>query len=377
MQVTDLPTPGLLLDHDRLEANVGRMAAHLAAHHVALRPHLKTAKCVEVARLVRSHGAAGLTVSTLREAEFFAAHGFNDLVYPATPVADKTARAAHLLRAGCRLLVCVEQPDGVRLLAAAGRAHGVTFEVLIEIDCGEHRAGVPPASRALLAIAAAIQAETAGVRLAGVLTHAGHSYQGRSPGECRRIADEERHAAVSSAELLRASGHPCGIVSAGSTPTAVHGRDFSGLTEVRAGIYTLGDSYQAGIGSHGLADIAMTVLTAVIGHQPTNHTLLVDAGGMALTKDRCTARLPPEHDSGYGWIAQADGTVLPGWRLVSAHQEHGAIAAPGPIDPAAYPLGTKLRVLPNHACMTAAQFDHYHVHRGPTVTGRWNRVRGW
>jgi D-serine deaminase-like pyridoxal phosphate-dependent protein len=376
--LADLPTPSLLLDRDALDRNLRRMADRFAGTGVALRPHLKTAKCVEVARLARDLGARGLTISTLREAEFFFEHGFDDLVYTATPVGDKLDRAAALVRRGCKLRVTVEQVAGVELLATSGHRHGVTIDALIEIDSGEHRAGVLPDSDALLAIARTLAASR-GARLAGVLTHGGHSYNGRTPQEIAAIAEQERGGVVAAAKRLRAAGFPCDIVSAGSTPSATHAASLDGLTEMRPGVYTLGDVFQARVQSHPLADTAATVLAAVIAHQRANGTVLIDAGAMALTKDRSTAVLPPEQDAGFGLIADVDGRVLDGFRLRSVFQEHGVIESRhgAPIDFGAFPLGRKLRVLPNHSCLTAAQFDFYHVHRGAEVIDRWERVRGW
>ena len=379
----ELPTPSLLLDYERLERNLRTMAERCARRGVALRPHLKTVKCAEAAKLARRLGARGFTVSTLQEAEFFFTHGFDDLIYPATPVGLKLDRAAALVRAGCTLRVTVEQVDGAELLMAAGRRLGVAFETLIEIDSGDHRAGIAPDSAALLTIAAALRGfekEKAGARLAGVLTHGGHSYRGRTAGEMRAYAEQEREAVVGGAERLRCAGHACEIVSGGSTPTAVHGVEHAGLTELRPGVYMLGDVFQVTAGSHTLDDIAANVLTAVIGHQRANGTLLIDAGSMALTKDCSAGPLSDPSDTGYGLIADASGRVLSNLRVIGLYQEHGVVGSRDPripIDLAAFPLGTKLRVLPHHACLTAAQFDLYHVHQAGRVVGQWTRVRGW
>ena len=138
------------------------------------------------------------------------------------------------------------------------------------------------------------------------MTHAGHSYSGRSIADMVRIAEAERAGVVRAAERLRGAGHPAPIVSMGSSPTALHAESLAGVTEVRAGVYMFGDLFQAEIGTNGLDDIAVTVLTSVIGRRPGR--LLVDAGGLALSKDRSTEAVP--RDYGYGLVLDLAGRPL-------------------------------------------------------------------
>ncbi len=344
---------------------------------VPLRPHLKTAKSAAVAALVREAGATALTVSTLREAEYFFAEGWGDLLYAVTIEPGKFARAAALLQKGADLIVTCDSVEVARGLAQAGRKLGVRFPVLVEIDCGEHRSGIAVEDEQLLAIAAALR-DGGGTELRGICSHSGHSYSGRTVEEHRAVAAQERAAVVRAAERLRGAGHVCTIVSLGSTPAALHAADLAGVTELRCGVYMFNDLFQAGIGSCTPGQIAVSVLTAVIGHRPQDNILLVDAGSLALSKDISTNRLPPTQQAGYGVVLNADGSSLPGWVVATVYQEHGLITSPAPIDFGRFPIGTRLRILPNHACLTAAAYEKYLVVAGNMkIVDEWPRLNGW
>jgi D-serine deaminase-like pyridoxal phosphate-dependent protein len=373
-----LPTPALLLDRRILTANLDRLAARAAALGVLLRPHLKTAKCGEIAALAKDRGPlAGFTVSTLHEAEYFFARGHRDLFYAVPIEPGKFARAATLLRAGAQLTVACDDPAVGAALAAAGAELGVRFRVLIELDCGDHRSGLAPDDPALLTLAQILRAGP-GTELRGVCTHGGHSYAGRSAAEHALTAEAERGAVVGVAEKLREAGLPCPVVSVGSTPTAMHATHLRGVTELRCGVYMFGDLFQAGIGGCTEPDIALSVLAAVIGHRHERNLLLIDAGALALSKDISTAHLPPTRQAGYGAVATLEGTRLPGLTVVSVSQEHGQVTGPEPCEFSKFPVGTRLRILPNHACLTAAAYDRYHVlDGGREVAATWTRTNGW
>ncbi len=249
--------------------------------------------------------------------------------------------------------------------AAAIAAHPGPLRALVEVDVGEGRGGVPPAEA--LAVARAL-----GPRLAGVLAHAGHSYAGRSDAEMAAIAEAERAGIVAAAEALRAAGLRVDIVSLGSSPTALHAERLDGVTEVRAGVYMFGDLFQAQIGTHPAEDIAVTVLASVIGRKPARGALLLDAGALALSKDRSTEKTP--RDDGFGVVLDLDGQPLPGHPIVTrVHQEHGEASPLPPL-----PVGARLRVAPNHSCLTAAAHERYHVVDGSReVIAVWDRVNGW
>ena len=378
LALSTLSTPTLLLERHVLTANLDRLAQRATALGVSLRPHLKTAKCGEIATLANDRGPlAGLTVSTLHEAEYFYAQGHRDLFYAVTIEPGKYARAAALLRAGARLTLACDHLAMGAALAAAGVELGVRFPVLIEIDCGDHRSGLSPDDPDVLALARILHAGP-GTELRGVCTHGGQSYAGRSVADHAATAEVERAAAVGVAERLRAAGLPCPVVSVGSTPTAMYAAHLQGVTELRCGVYMFGDLFQAAIGSCTEADIAISVLTAVIGHRRERNQLLIDAGALALSKDINTAQLPPAQRTGYGAVATLAGQRLPGFTVAGVSQEHGQIASAAPIDFTRFPIGTRVRILPNHACLTAAAYDRYHVlDGGPDIVATWPRTNGW
>jgi D-serine deaminase-like pyridoxal phosphate-dependent protein len=373
----DLPTPCLVLDRGRMERNIARLRAHLAPLGVTQRPHLKTAKSVEIARLMMGTPAGPATVSTLKEAAAFAAAGVTDIVYAVGITPDKLPAVLALRAQGVDLAVILDSPEQAVFVAAAGRAAGSVIPALIEIDCDDHRAGVPPGDRArLLAIAAAFGD---GAELRGVLTHAGGSYAARGDVALRRFAERERDAVVTAAASLRAAGFACPVVSVGSTPTAHYATDLTGVTEVRAGVFIFHDLVMAGLGVCALDDIALSVMATVIGHRRDKGWILVDAGWMAMSRDRGTVGQPL--DQGYGLVCDLAGTPLPDLIMVDANQEHGVIAV-RPGSGAVLPdlaIGKRLRILPNHACATAAQHDRYHVVRGTSdhIEAEWPRFGGW
>ncbi|MGG5810644.1 alanine racemase [Falsiroseomonas sp. CW058] len=365
----DLPTPCLLLDLDVLERNIARMAGAMARHPgVALRPHMKTAKNAQVADLA-APGKGPITVSTLAEARHFADHGFRDQVYAVGITPRKLDAVAALNAAGNDVKVITDDLD----TAAAIAAHPGRLPTLVEVDVGEGRAGVSPDNVMLLRIAAVL-----GDRLAGVLSHSGHSYAGRSEEAMADIAEAERANLTRAAARLRMAGHAVRIVSAGASPTAMHARSLDGVTEMRAGVYMLGDLLQGQIGTHPPDDIAVTVLSAVIGRYPARGAVLVDAGALALSKDRSTEGAP--RDWKFGRVLDRDGRpTLGDAMVVRVHQEHGEVrAAEGSALPVEeMPVGTLLRVAPNHVCLTAAAHDRYHVLRGGQVVAEWMRVNFW
>jgi D-serine deaminase-like pyridoxal phosphate-dependent protein len=372
-----LETPVALLDDPCLERNIRHMQSAVNALGVAFRPHVKTAKCVPVAARQREAGAQGITVSTLKEAEQFFAAGFDDILYAVGIVPGKLAHVQRLREAGCRLSVIVDSPEAAQALVAHGRAHGHAFEVLIEIDVDGQRAGVPPDSDALITIGRTLQ--EGGATLRGVMTHGGGSYAMRGHDALVAFAEQERSRCVRAAERLRAAGLPCPVVSTGSTPTALSAHSAAGVTEIRAGVYVFFDLVMAGLGMCRHEDIALSVLTTVIGHQVDKGWVLVDAGWMALSRDRGTQGQPI--DQGYGLVCREDGQVLDDWIVGAANQEHGIITQRDGATPAdlreRFPLGSRLRVLPNHACATAAQFGEYRVLTADGRLDTWPRFNGW
>lgn len=369
MTLLDLPTPCLLLDHDRLAANCDRMKARARRSGVRLRPHLKTLKCTGAAELAVDDSRA-VAVSTLTEAEFFARQGFADILVAVCLPAAKAGRALAFGAAwpGTALSVPVEDEAVARSFIDAAGTAGGRLGVWIEVDCGEHRTGFDPDSPALVRTVQHLLRSPA-IDFRGVMTHAGQSYRCRDADAVREVAGLERDAAVYVAGRLAASGLPCPDLSVGSTPTAVFGSDWAGVTELRPGVYMAGDLFQRRLGAVGPADIALSVLSTVISSHPGR--CVIDAGGLALSKDRSLLGEPD--DPGFGEVLSLDGRAT-GLHVHDVHQEHGEIRLPDGFD---LPVGTRVRVLPVHACMTAAAHAGYHVVQGGEVVARWPRANGW
>lgn len=372
----DLPTPALILDRAVLRRNLRRMSERLREAGVILRPHVKTAKSLQIGRMAVEGHDGRITVSTLAEARYFAAGGFKDILYGVGIVPAKLPAISELRRQGVNLRVVTDNLSVARAIAAAA-VNGDTFSVFIEIDSGGGRAGLPyPELPGLLDIARVLHAAS-GVEFAGVMTHAGHSYHENTPDGVAQVAEQERQAVVGAAEKLRANGIPCPIVSAGSTPTAVHSRDFAGITEMRPGVYVFNDLDQALIGSCAPQDLALSVLASVIGHYPHRNQLLIDAGALALSKDISAQEFQPQ--VGYGTIVDAPARDM---AVVACSQEHGFVGAADPLPFGNLPVGSRVRVLPNHACITAAAYDRYYVvdsdlDGGKSVVETYDRINGW
>jgi D-serine deaminase-like pyridoxal phosphate-dependent protein len=364
--LADPDTPFATLDRSKLERNVRRLASQLEALGVPLRLHVKTAKSVEVAAVVFGDATGPITVSTLAEAEQFAEAGYDDIVYPVGIVASKLPRVLALLERGVRLTVVLDSAEQARVVADASREAGVAIPVLIEIDCDGHRAGLKPDDPAVLEVARVV---AGGAELRGVLTHAGGAYHVHGEAALRRAADEERDAVVHAAEVLRADGLPCPVVSVGSTPTACFATDLTGVTEVRAGTYVFMDVVMVGLGVCAPEEIAMSVVVEVIGHQSDKGWILTDGGWMATSADH--------GPDGYGLVADLAGTPIPGLTMTSANQEHGILTSTGGMPPE-LPVGTRLRILPHHACATASQHRAYQVVDGSqAIEATWPRSGGW
>ncbi|SEJ93404.1 D-serine deaminase, pyridoxal phosphate-dependent [Sphingobium sp. AP50] len=375
--LSTLSTPALILDADRMDCNIARLRGRLDGLGVNLRPHLKTAKSVDVAHrlMTTPHGPA--TVSTLREAQLFAQAGVRDIIYAVGISPDKLPAILALKAEGVDIAVVLDSVEQAQAVARASRDAGVAIPALIEVDCDGHRSGVRPDDHdAQLAIASAL---ADGAELRGVLTHAGGSYGARSDEALRACAEEERLAVVSTADWLRAKGFSCPVVSVGSTPTAHFGTSFDGVTEVRAGVFVFFDLVMAGIGVCTVDDIALSLLSTVIGHQREKGWILVDAGWMALSRDRGTARQAV--DQGYGLVCDQHGRPFGDLIVADANQEHGILAlrpgSSGTLPDLA--IGDRVRILPNHACATGAQHDRYHVLSGGTqsIEAVWPRFGGW
>jgi D-serine deaminase-like pyridoxal phosphate-dependent protein len=314
-------------------------------------------------------GAVGpITVSTLAEGELFAAGGFRDITY-AFPIApEKLQRAADLASRIDRLSVLIDSQKALQAIVEFAAANDVTFDVFLKVDCGYHRAGVDPESPDSARLAIAL-ARSEAVRFQGLLTHAGHSYNASNAEEVARIAAEESGSLTRFRALLAGEGLGETTRSIGSTPTAAIVERFTECDEVRPGNYVFYDAFQATIGSCRLEDVAVSVLTTVVGSYPERGALILDAGALALSKDVSPAHLAP--DFGYGLVCDLDLNPLP-MRIVALSQEHGKVETQMNV-----PVGTRLRVLPNHSCLTAAMFETYQIIEEGRVADEWRPAHGW
>jgi D-serine deaminase-like pyridoxal phosphate-dependent protein len=317
-------TPYLRVDLERLRRNVRHLAEQATLRRLALRPHAKTHKSPEIARLQLAQGAVGLTVATIGEAEVFVRNGCPD-VFVAYPlwVDDRAAGRLRDLAAGARVAIGV---DSVESAARAGRllAPG-RVDVLVEVDSGQHRSGCAPADAGAVARAAA----RAGVRVRGVFTFPGHSYD--PDGRAAAAADEAR-ALAEAADSVRAAGLEVSVVSGGSTPSFEHS-DGEVLTEVRPGVYVFGDAQQWELGAMPPGDIALTCRSTVVSH--AGGRLVLDAGSKALGADRAA------YATGFGRLLDH-----PDARIVQLSEHHAVAELEGPLPRP----GSQLDVVPNHVC---------------------------
>ena len=371
-----LETPALLLDKEQMDRNIARMRERVRGLGVSFRPHVKTNKSIDVSSRIMETPEGPITVSTLLEADYFASFGVKDILYAVCIAPNKFDHVAALQARGVRLSIILDSMETAGLLAARAKAQGQRFDVLIEVDSDGHRSGVKPDAAALVEIGKYLHG--AGIAVKGVLTHAGSSYDCTSVEAIRDMAEQERAGAVHAAGRLREAGIECPVVSVGSTPTAMFAEDLQGVTELRAGVFVFFDLFMAGLGVCRLDEIAVSVLATVIGHRFENGWTLLDAGWMAMSRDRGTAN--QRVDQGYGLVCDLDGKPLDDLILVGVNQEHGIMAhRSGQVEGALHlPVGTQVRILPNHACPTAAQYSKYQVLGGRReVTATWPRFSGW
>lgn len=358
--VHDLATPALLLDVERVERNIARMARRAERLGVSLRPHLKTHKCVEVAERQRASGARGVTVSTLAEAAVFADHGFDDITWAFPAILGRVPEARSLAeRVTLRLFV-----DGPEAVAALERER-FPFHVWLKIDCGYHRAGLDPAAPATLDLARRVAASPH-LRLDGLATHSGHAYAEVGCEAIRRVAEEERRAVADLRARLADEGIAV-AASVGSTPAMSCVEDLTGVQEARPGNYVFYDAQQVALGACDATDCGVTVLASVVSRQPDAGHCVVDAGALSLSKDG--SRMGGRDAMGWIYDDYAAGTLREDAVLTGLSQEHGKVSAP-------LAVGRQIRILPSHSCLTVACFDEYHVVEGDRVVDRWRIWRG-
>ncbi len=336
-----------------LERNLARMQARCDELGVALRPHVKTHKCIEIGRMQRDLGARGVTVATLEEARAFADAGFDDITWAFPVIPGRIGEAREIAeRTALRLFV-----DSRAAIEALER-DGFPFHVWLEVDSGDHRSGVDPESDSAPELARAL-ADSASLEFDGILTHAGHTYRAPDAVGRRTVAGEERDIMVRLASRLRDAGIEVRHVSVGSTPGMTAVDHLRGVTEARPGNYAYFDATQVALGACEARDCALTVWASVVSSAP-DHAVL-DAGALALSKDAGPGGGSPS--LGRLFAEYAEG-LLREERLVSVSQEHGVVG--GPLE-----VGSHVRILPNHSCLTNACFDRVHAVRGEDVVDVW------
>jgi len=382
MPLDALSTPALLIEQSRLQKNLAAMQELADANEVTLRPHAKTHKSVAVARRQRERGAKGLTVATVAEAETFVDAGIDDVrvAYPVTG-RDKHERL-QALRAATTISFTVDTPAGAEQASTVYAEADDPVDVLMEVDVGHGRCGVHWADEEAATALARHVASLPGLRLTGILTHAGQAYDGPSDGETktdalRRVARHERDRVLSVASTL-VEAEDVGVtpetfeISVGSTPSMAAfenaERDGFRATEIRPGNYVMHDAMQVALGAASLDDCALTVLTTVVSRRRSGsgaERLYLDAGKKVLTTD-----------TGYG--TDGYGVLLynaqhmrrhPHARITQLSEEHGWVKVPGG---AAFGVGDRVRLVPNHACVVAGMADELHLVDGQDVTGTLN-----
>lgn len=376
MRLSELMTPACLIDEVKLKANATRVAGICEAAGIALRPHVKTLKSIEAAAIY-APAPMPITVSTLAEANIFAEAGYQDILYAVGLSPNKLPQINALLQKAITLTVVIDSMAAANQLSQNAAYLSHVLQVAIEIDVDDHRAGVKASDPQLLDIAQCIE-QTNNLRFAGVMAHAGASYQCFDAQSRNQMAQQESQQVLLAAKTLADHGLPCTMLSAGSTPTVLAAASHEGLTELRAGVYATFDLVMAGLGVCAYTDIALSVLTSIIGHQEEKGWVMIDAGWMALSRDKGTSGQPL--DCGYGLVCDAQGNVLDGWYVSQTNQEHGIIEHRDglPADPTVFAYGNMLRILPIHACATAGQFDHYSVtNDNETCSDSWQRINGW
>ncbi len=373
MQLETIKTPSLIVDAKRMKRNAERITAHAKKLNVALRPHVKTHRCLEIARIQTEGNFGGIMVSTLSEAHFFAKGGFPDIIYGVPIERGKFSEAIEIAKSIEKFAVLTDDAETVEELNIKAKRENAKLDVFLKVDVGYHRCGVEPDTAEAFEIPRKIS-DSSSLNFAGILTHAGHSYHADSPENLLEIAQTERDLMRNLAKELRAKGLEVPIVSIGSTPTMSAVDNLEGVTEFRCGNYIFYDAFQATLGSCRFSDCALTVLTAVVHRDSRRQKIVVDAGAVALSKDRGAVEF--DADCGYGRVYDLDGNDL-NLRVGSLSQEHGEISVPNEKIFNSLKIGSRVRILSNHSCLTALQHSHFHILEDEKIVDRWEINRGW
>lgn len=375
MPLAALPTPSLILDADILDRNLRRMQDRANDLKVRLRPHLKTHKCVEIARRQERLGAQGVTVSTFYEARQFAEVGFNDILW-AFPLPPVYATRVAELAGKITLRVVVDSLDAKGHLDKAARVADHPVHVWLKVDCGYHRAGVDPQSALAEELVRKLN-ESKVLSFDGILSHSGHAYSGRNHDEILAAARQERDVMVEFAERMRAKGYRIPSVSVGSTPAVSIIDHYNGIDEIRPGNYAFYDYTMAMLGVCGVEDCALTILASVISHQSGARHFLTDAGALALSKDTGPAHVHNPMGMGPIYEDYTRKRLYAHIHMGTLSQEHGKVVADEPISlEGLFPVGDRVRILEHHSCLAVPNFDEFVVVRDGDIVDRWTILKG-
>ena len=372
----ELDTPCLILDKSLLEKNCFKARKKCLELNTILRPHVKTPKSIEIAKIALDNQEGPITVSTLNEAEYFASAGFKDILYAVCIIPKKLKRLNFIQQKySCMIRMVIDSVFVAQEILNYSKLHNANFEILIEIDCGEGRSGLFHQDQKIRDISR-VFAEHDQTNLIGVLTHAGHSYSTKDKNEILSISNIERAEALASIKNFSNFNKMSPVISVGSTPTMFLASNLDGISEIRAGIYMFWDLAQASRGICKIEEIAISVLASVIGHNHQRKRIIIDAGSLALSKDVSANNFMKE--AGYGLVCNPDtGIPFDGLNVSEVHQEHGSIDLESTDWFENFPIGSLVRILPNHACLTCAAHEKYNVLENEQITESWSRTNGW
>lgn len=373
MNLETIKTPSLLVDIERVKRNAERISERAKSLNVNLRPHVKTHRSAEIAKIQTENTFGGIMVSTLAEAHFFAANGFTDITYGVPIERGKFDEIFEISKKLEKFSVLTCDAETVVELNEKAKLENAKINVLLKVDVGYHRCGVEPHTNEALDIPRLI-ADSSNLNFEGILTHAGHSYHANDGEELLEVARLERDSMRGLAEKLRAEGIVVPTVSIGSTPTFSAIDDLDGITEFRCGNYIFFDAFQATLGSCSFDDCALTVLAAIVHKDSARKKIVVDAGAVALSKDRGAVEF--DENCGYGRVYDLNGNDLD-LLVGSLSQEHGEIFVDNAEVFDRLKVGLRLRILANHSCLTALQHSHYHILENGEIVDKWEINRGW
>jgi len=343
-----IETPAVVIQRPTLDDNIRRMQTLARTHGLRLRPHIKTHKCLAIARLQMAAGACGITAAKVDEALPFIRDGIPSVTL-AQPqmIASKLDRLMAAAQAHrCDLRLIVDSRAGLDLLANRAVEQRFTPGVFIKIDVGLHRCGCRPDDPAIPSLAEAIRQHPR-LQFVGLLSHAGHAYGAADRTAVATIAEDERRTMLAVARRLEDAGIPVPEISVGATPTVLAATQFGGITEIRPGNYVFMDQACLRLGLIAPEQVALTVLTTVISRNPD--FLIVDAGSKTFSSDMGAHGAGRGVGFGVGWPRACFGDDEQVFTIVRLSEEHGFIPR-GNSDLA---LGTCVRVIPNHACPVA------------------------